>query len=304
MTIQPSGLMPSPCLGICRMDEATGLCLGCARSAEEVAIWRDVGDARRQEIWASLPGRYAQLGLKLARLPWTPQEIAGFVSDNLRNRRGSWAVGCYGAVAEFRMEPGEPGDSAVAGAIIAARTRRGALRLRIGERVRALALYEQPGRPDLRAVILVLPRNRAALPVATGLAPLGPDRHAILPAERQQGLYDLGLGRSTMRFCIRTAEPGLVGALDDAVGQAFPGSLQTIAAMVSQANPVRVVETAMARAEVRTPVPAAGSASPDGPHTHLLPELLAQGHEIAPDIEWPTAYAAGAIFYPGARPED
>jgi predicted Fe-S protein YdhL (DUF1289 family) len=304
MTIQPSGLMPSPCLGICRMDEATGLCLGCARSGEEVAIWRDVGEARRREIWASLPSRYAALGLKLARLAWTPQEIASFAADNLRNRRGSWAVGCYGAVAEFRMAPGEPADIGTAGAIVAARTRRGALRLRIGERVRALALYEQPGRPDLRAVILVLPRNRAEIPVAASLAALGPDRHAILPAERQQALYDLGLGRSTLRFCIRTAEPGLVGALDDAVGQAFPGSLQTIAAKVAQANPVRVVETAMARAEVRTPIPAAGGASPDGPHTHLLPELLAQGHEIAPDLEWPTAYAAGAIFYPDGAAED
>jgi hypothetical protein len=176
--------------------------------------------------------------------------------------------------------------------------------LRIGERVRALALYEEPGRPDFRAVILVLPRNRAGLPTAAGLAALGPDRHAILPAERQQALYDLGLGRPTLRFCIRTAEPGLVAALDEAVGQGFPESLQAIAAKVAQTNPVRVIETAMARAEVRTPIPVVGGVSPTGPHTHLLPELLMQGHEIAPDLEWPPAYAAGAIFYPGARPED
>jgi predicted Fe-S protein YdhL (DUF1289 family) len=304
VTIQPSALMPSPCLGICRMDEATGFCLGCARSGEEVAIWRDVGDAHRRKIWASLPDRYAKLGLRLARLPWTPREIAAFVADNLRHRRGSWAIGCYGAVAEFRMEPGEDGDFAVAGEIIVARTQRGALRLRIGESVRALALYEQPGQPDLRAIILVQPRKRAGLPTPAGLTSLGPDRHAILPRERQHGLYDLGLGRRTMRFCVRAAEPGLVAALDDAVGQAFPGCLRALAPRILQENPVRVAETAVGRAEVRTSIPAPGSVSPTGPHTHLLPELLALGHEIAPDLEWPSAYAAGAIFYPSPPAND
>jgi predicted Fe-S protein YdhL (DUF1289 family) len=304
MTIQPSALMPSPCLGICRMDETTGFCLGCARTGEEVAIWRDTSDARRREIWMGLSDRYATLGLRLARLPWTPREIAAFVADKLRHRQGSWAIGCYGAVAEFRVEPGEDGDIAVAGEIIAVRTPRGALRLRIGEEVRALALHEQPGRPDLRAIVLVQSRKRAGLPIAAGLASLGPDRHAMLPEERQYGLYDLGLGRGTVRFCIRAAGPDLVAALDDAVGQGFPGCLRALAPKILWENPVRVVETALGRAEIRTPIPPPGSVSPTGPHTHLLPELLALGHEIAPDVEWPSAYAAGAIFYPSPPAND
>ncbi|WP_156953328.1 DUF1289 domain-containing protein, partial [Afifella pfennigii] len=29
----------SPCTGLCRIDPASGYCLGCARSGEEIAIW-------------------------------------------------------------------------------------------------------------------------------------------------------------------------------------------------------------------------------------------------------------------------
>ena len=52
--------IPSPCVGICRMDESTGLCLGCARSGEEIAIWRDTGEAQRRRIWAAPPRGRAQ----------------------------------------------------------------------------------------------------------------------------------------------------------------------------------------------------------------------------------------------------
>ncbi|MEM8878798.1 MAG: DUF1289 domain-containing protein, partial [Pseudomonadota bacterium] len=29
----------SPCVGLCRLDEATGYCLGCARTGDEIADW-------------------------------------------------------------------------------------------------------------------------------------------------------------------------------------------------------------------------------------------------------------------------
>tara|TARA_Y100001949_G_scaffold30186_1_gene23254 strand:- start:577 stop:834 length:258 start_codon:yes stop_codon:yes gene_type:complete len=31
----------SPCISICRTDPLTGYCYGCARSSEEVRIWKD-----------------------------------------------------------------------------------------------------------------------------------------------------------------------------------------------------------------------------------------------------------------------
>jgi hypothetical protein len=74
--------------------------------------------------------------------------------------------------------------------------------------------------------------------------------------------------------------------------------MRSIGERILQANPVRVIETALGRTEVRTPILSQGDLSPSGPHTHLLPDLLALGHEIAPDVTLPKAYAAGAVFYP------
>jgi len=44
MTLAPpeQGMLPSPCVGICRLDDATGWCLGCARDTNELASWREL----------------------------------------------------------------------------------------------------------------------------------------------------------------------------------------------------------------------------------------------------------------------
>lgn len=42
--------VPSPCIGVCELDQASKLCLGCLRSADEIAIWRDAGREVRRSI--------------------------------------------------------------------------------------------------------------------------------------------------------------------------------------------------------------------------------------------------------------
>lgn len=46
----------SPCVGACGLDDA-GLCRGCARTGEEIAAWRTMGDAERRRVLADLPRR-------------------------------------------------------------------------------------------------------------------------------------------------------------------------------------------------------------------------------------------------------
>ena len=47
----------SPCIGICQMDDATGYCIGCGRTIDEIAGWGSASDAQRQETMAQLPAR-------------------------------------------------------------------------------------------------------------------------------------------------------------------------------------------------------------------------------------------------------
>ena len=46
----------SPCVNICRIG-ADGLCVGCARTLDEIARWTGMGAAERDRVIGELPGR-------------------------------------------------------------------------------------------------------------------------------------------------------------------------------------------------------------------------------------------------------
>lgn len=299
MTVTPLPV-PSPCVGICRIDAATGYCLGCARTTDEIAQWSEAADDERLLVWSSLPGRFTALGQVLMRLPWAPTEILAFVARSLRRNSGTWCLGCHGGVAELAVAEGDTSAVSVDGTTVTARTAGGALRLTIGERVRALAVRRDPTTEALRAILLVMPLARASLPVAAGLAALGPDRDAVEPADREAPLFDLGLGRSEMRFCVRPSGAELAALLEQAAGTALRDLLGRHGSTLIRASPTRVIETAIGRAEIHTPIAASGDPPPAGPHTHLLPDSLALARATAPGIEVPPAYALVASFHPRA----
>jgi hypothetical protein len=47
----------SPCNKVCILDGASGLCIGCFRTIDEIAAWGALDDARRAAIVAELPAR-------------------------------------------------------------------------------------------------------------------------------------------------------------------------------------------------------------------------------------------------------
>jgi predicted Fe-S protein YdhL (DUF1289 family) len=51
----------SPCINICRIDDATGWCVGCGRTLDEIARWGVTGDADRDAVMAALPERITML---------------------------------------------------------------------------------------------------------------------------------------------------------------------------------------------------------------------------------------------------
>lgn len=42
--------LASPCIGVCRLDPATGLCDGCLRTVEEIAAWPTASEDQRLAI--------------------------------------------------------------------------------------------------------------------------------------------------------------------------------------------------------------------------------------------------------------
>lgn len=50
----------SPCINICVIDAATGLCAGCGRTLAEIAAWSGLEPGERHKIMAELPERRAR----------------------------------------------------------------------------------------------------------------------------------------------------------------------------------------------------------------------------------------------------
>jgi predicted Fe-S protein YdhL (DUF1289 family) len=56
-TLPADAPVPSPCLSICRMDAASGLCEGCFRTLDEIAGWGLADEARKRQVWALIAQR-------------------------------------------------------------------------------------------------------------------------------------------------------------------------------------------------------------------------------------------------------
>lgn len=57
---QHQGPMPSPCINVCRMDEGSGLCIGCWRTLDEIIQWSRSDDAAKRQVWQTIKQRVAE----------------------------------------------------------------------------------------------------------------------------------------------------------------------------------------------------------------------------------------------------
>ena len=51
---------PSPCNGICKIDQTTGYCIGCLRTLEEVVDWPMLSSREKREVIELIGKRTAQ----------------------------------------------------------------------------------------------------------------------------------------------------------------------------------------------------------------------------------------------------
>lgn len=284
----------SPCVGTCIVDEGHGLCTGCARTLDEIAAWARVDEAARKRIWAELPARADALGLAARRLSWRGTDLLEEVERRFADAAGTFVAGVYGAVAEVLRDPGEEYESARNGLTLTVRTRRAALRIEALPHLTAFELTRAAGLP---LIALAVPTGRVGPAGPSVLTALGPDTGSLLPRDAGGVRFDLGLGRRAARFSIRCPDV-LAARIAGHCGTPWPGHLHRIGTAVVEESPVRVIETPHLRAEVDAVIPPPGGRSPEGPHTHLLPEPIAQGFDTPPTLALPKGYILSALFYP------
>ena len=68
------GDVPSPCINVCRMDDARGVCTGCLRTLDEIAGWSRASDEAKRAILAAIAQRRSETPV-VVRPDATPGEV-------------------------------------------------------------------------------------------------------------------------------------------------------------------------------------------------------------------------------------
>lgn len=205
-------------------------------------------------------------------------ETYGLIDEMLADARHGWSIGTFGAVAEFMRDEDEDARIARENGGISIVTPRAGIRVVPTEDLRPVAFdtLSSDGETWGQSVAFCLPRPERM--EHDGIRWLGKDAEALRQEDRTADLFDLGTGRGHVRFCARTADPALIEAFKTLEGQDMfgPGG-GPLMAEVLRAQPHRVAISPVGRVEVYAPIPLPGGTSPEGPHTHLLPRMVASG---------------------------
>ena len=215
------------------------------------------------------------------------------ISRHLLDAQTGWAIGTFGAIAEFHRDAGEPVTLSTHAAV----TARGGIRLQFDPAVRTIA-WERPSAGDgwMHGIALCLPATAGAMSVRTTVTDLGPDAGALQEEDREAVLFDLGIGAPHCDICVRTSDAAILRTLRAAAGR--PVLATELLHEIPVMSPMRVFISRLGRVEVRTPIPKPGGRTPDGPHTHVLPDLLRLRRTHSANVPLPTGVVPSVEIFP------
>lgn len=226
-------------------------------------------------------------------------DLRSLLTTAMDDARHAWSVGVFGAIGEYMRDADEPTARRRDGPAEAIYTDRAALRVTPRDDVRVIA-YDTLGSDGEtwgQSVAFCMEKPADGAPGV--VCALGPDKDAILPQDTNAMLFDLGVGKGHVRMCLRTRDAELIAALNAIVGKPLFGAEGvTVMPLVLKAQPHRVMLSPLARVEVFAPIPMPGGDSPEGPHTHLLPKLLASGRTHAANAPIPEGWQPVLMLHP------
>ena len=220
------------------------------------------------------------------------------ISDQLADPEAHWSLGTFGAIAEFMRDADEPAEIAQTEETVSVVTPRGGIRLVARPGLRPIAFETVTTQGWSQRVAFCLPEAECAMSRRAVLTEIGLDAHALRPQERDAVLFDLGLGVLQVDCCIRTGDAGLLEGLRAHVGRSLYEPANPAMGLILRHSPHRVFVTRAGRAEVYQAIPVPGGKAPEGPHTHVLPKLLAHGRTHAATEPIPRGWISCAHLYP------
>jgi hypothetical protein len=225
-------------------------------------------------------------------------DFVEFLAEQAANSEVAWSLGTFGAIAEFTRDADEAATLDRDSDKISVVTAREALRLDAPAALRPIASESLTKESWSHRVALCLPRDACAMSRRTELAEVGPDRAALRAKDRDAILFDLGLGALQVDVCVRSGDPAVIAKLRSCAGKSIFASDSGAMGVILAANPHRIFATRLGRIEVFQPIPPPDGTSPSGPHTHVLPKLLAHGRTHAATEALPDGWVPCAHLYP------
>jgi hypothetical protein len=215
----------------------------------------------------------------MSRLAYSTLETV--LTGQLADAESHWGLGGFGAIAEFVRDRGEPVALNLCGPAVSAVTGRGAIRIDGHEDLRAVTFETAAGAGWNQTVAFCLPPEKAAMNRRAVFTELGPDADALCEEYLGAVVFDLGLALPQADACIRLRDPAVIARLRGYAGQNVFAPGNDVMQVILAAQPHRVFVSRCARIEVYQPIPPPDGRSPEGPHTHVLPKLLAHGRTHA-----------------------
>jgi hypothetical protein len=225
-------------------------------------------------------------------------DLADFLAEQAADGEVGWSLGTFGAIAEFTRDADEAAALDRNGDAVSVVTARGALRIEAHPALRPIASESLTKESWSHRVALCLPRDACAMNGRTVLAEIGPDGAALRVEDRDAILFDLGLGALQVDVCVRSRDPLVVEKLRSCAGKSIFAKDSGAMGAILAANPHRIFVSRLGRVEVFQPIPPPDGKSPSGPHTHVLPKLLAHGRTHAATEPLPDGWVPCAHLYP------
>ena len=220
------------------------------------------------------------------------------IADQLADPEAQWSLGTFGAIAEFMRDADEPAEVVREEPVAAVVTPRGGIRLEVRLGLRPIAFETITTQSWSQRVAFCLPEGESTTSRRTVLTELGPDAQALRAQDRGGVLFDLGLGLLQVDCCIRTSDAALTDGLRAHAGRSLFEHGNLAMGLILRHSPHRVFMTRAGRAEVYQAIPVPGGTAPEGPHTHVLPKLLAHGRTHAATEPIPKGWVSCAHLYP------
>ena len=229
--------------------------------------------------------------------PTQADAVTTLLREALADPGTAWSLGSFGAIAEFMRDPGEAFEPLSDGRLGLA-TERGAVALTPIPGLRPVAYETAIGSGWNHAVALCLPEADCAMSGRGVVTELGPDRAAARSGDRDAILFDLGLGLRAVDVCVRATDPEALACLRAGAGRPLFEPGNPIGPALVAMGPHRVFVARIGRVEVFAPIPPADGASPEGPHTHVLPKLLKAGRTHAATTPIPDGFVPCGAIHP------